>query len=119
MHIMLMRGSKSLKLIQKGYDNMFMDHDPVSSCDRYGNNVKNRCSLGTNCGVQEQTRCGERNTWGLKNYPLAMVYVPLQSFDQLYDLERAFEAGTLFEELDLPFAGESVYNSGKGGCCRG
>lgn len=98
---------------------MFMDHDPVSSCDRYGSNAKCRSSLGTNCGIQEQTVCGERHSWGLKNYPLAMVYVPLQSFDKLYNLDNAFEAGTLFEELDLPFEGESVYNSGKGGCCRG
>lgn len=98
---------------------MFMEHDPVSSCDRYGNNVKTRCSLGANCNIQEHKVCGERCSWGLEKYPLAMVYVPLQSFDKVYDLEKAFDAGTLFEELDLPFMGESVYNSGKGGCCCG
>ncbi len=55
-------------------------------------------------------------TWGLKNYPLAMVYAPLQEFDGILDKECALERGSLFEKLDLPFMGASVY---KGGNCRG
>ena len=55
-------------------------------------------------------------TWGLEGYPLAMVYAPLQKFDNLYDKEKALKQGTLFSELDLPFMGESVV---KGGCCHG
>jgi len=34
----------------------------------------------------------------------------------LYEPEMALKNGTLFEELNLPFMGDSVY---KGGCCRG
>ncbi len=54
--------------------------------------------------------------WGLQNYPLAMVYSPIQDFDGLFDKETALSKGTMFEGLDLPFEGDSVY---KGGCCRG
>ena len=58
----------------------------------------------------------EYHTWGLEGYPLAMVYAPLQKFDNLYDKETALGQGTLFSELDLPFMGESVV---KGGGCHG
>ena len=56
------------------------------------------------------------HTWGLEGYPLAMVYAPLQKFDNLYDKKTALEQGTMFAELDLPFMGESVK---RGGGCRG
>lgn len=36
---------------------------------------------------------------------LAMMYVPFQRFENLYDPEKALERGTLFAELDLPFYG--------------
>ena len=47
----------------------------------------------------------EQNTsqgWGLSTHPLAMVYAPYQSFQNLYDIETALSHGTLFSELDLP-----------------
>lgn len=57
-----------------------------------------------------------RDSWGLVDYPLAMVYSPLQSFDKICDKQTALSRGTMFEALDLPFKGASVY---KGGNCRG
>lgn len=36
---------------------------------------------------------------------LAMMYVPYQRFEKLYDEEKALSRGTLFEELDMPFYG--------------
>ena len=36
---------------------------------------------------------------------LAMMYVPYQRFENLYDEEKALDRGTLFAELDLPFYG--------------
>lgn len=57
-----------------------------------------------------------RESWGLEGYPLAMVYSPIQRFENIYDMDTALNQGTVFKELDLPFMGESV---GKGGCCRG
>ena len=50
--------------------------------------------------------------WGLKDYPLASVYSPLQEFRNLYDRDTAMKHGTIFEELNLPFMGTTV---GKGG----
>lgn len=38
--------------------------------------------------------------------PLAMAYVPLQQWGQTYDEEKAFERGTIFPVLDLPFQPE-------------
>ncbi|MGN1480884.1 spore coat associated protein CotJA [Porcipelethomonas sp.] len=38
--------------------------------------------------------------------PLAMAYVPFQQWEQPYSEEKAFERGTIFPELDLPFAPE-------------
>ena len=65
----------------------------------------------------QNTRPNGRKTWGLTGYPLASVYAPLQSFNRLYDMDTALKNGTVFEELYLPFMGESVAN--KGGTCRG
>ena len=63
----------------------------------------------------ENEGCGTAvGGWGLRSYPLAMVYSPLQDFDQLYTPEVALERGTLFSELDLPFEGDKRK---KGGCC--
>ena len=67
------------------------------------------------CNIGERSKCNDRG-WGLEGYPLASVFAPLQSFDNLYDAETALKQGTLFAELDLPFMGRTVQ---KGGCCRG
>ena len=98
---------------------MFMDFDSARAHCSSGSSSQNGClserlSEQSDCGCQmnKNQGCG----WGLKNYPLAMVYSPLQEFENLFDTELALEKGTLFSELDLPFMGESVYKSGKGGC---
>ena len=36
--------------------------------------------------------------------PLAMAYVPFQKWEQPYSDEKAFNTGTIFPELNLPFA---------------
>ena len=55
--------------------------------------------------------------FGLKGYPLAMVYSPMQEFDNIYDIDKGFKTGTIFSELDLPFNGRSLANKGGiGGC---
>ncbi len=39
-------------------------------------------------------------------FQLAMAYVPWQHFDGIFEnLEEAFQTGTIFPELDLPFTG--------------
>lgn len=55
---------------------------------------------------------GRDSKWGLVGYPLAMVYSTVQSFDDIYDLDKALMSGTVFKELDLPFAGRTVTKEG-------
>lgn len=43
---------------------------------------------------------------------LAMMYVPFQRFENLYEPEKALERGTLFADLDMPFYGAKKW-SGK------
>jgi len=47
----------------------------------------------------------------LEGMPLAMAYVPWQMWRKLYDAEKGFSCGTIFEELNKPFRG-------MGGCQR-
>ncbi len=39
------------------------------------------------------------------DYSLAMVYSPVQQWQNLHCLEEGFKAGTIFKELDKPFYG--------------
>ena len=71
------------------------------------------CPCG--CGKRAET-CIPDSRWGIKGYPLAGVYAPLQEFTELYSPDAALKAGTLFKQLDLPFMGSSCP---KGGGCRG
>lgn len=38
--------------------------------------------------------------------PLAMAYVPMQQWSEVYNEADAFDTGTLFPELNLPFEPE-------------
>ncbi len=46
---------------------------------------------------------GDQNS--LNAPSLAMAYIPVQQFRDLYDQDYAFQVGTIFKELDLPFYG--------------
>lgn len=37
--------------------------------------------------------------------PIGMAYVPWQKWQKIYDPNIALKAGTIFEELNLPFLG--------------
>ena len=50
-----------------------------------------------------------RSSW--ENMSLAMAYVPWQTWCNIYEAEKGFHCGTIFQELNLPFLG-------KGGCCK-
>ncbi|ADD02848.1 conserved hypothetical protein [Thermoanaerobacter mathranii subsp. mathranii str. A3] len=39
---------------------------------------------------------------------LARAYVPLQKYVSLYPPEEAIKKGTIFPELDMPYAGEKM-----------
>ena len=40
-----------------------------------------------------------------ETWPIAMAYVPWQSFTEIYGPEDALRVGTIFSELNLPFLG--------------
>ena len=42
----------------------------------------------------------------LAGIPIAMAYVPWQTWHHIYDSCKALERGTIFEELDKPFLGQ-------------
>ena len=42
---------------------------------------------------------------GHKDKVLAMAYVRWQEWQKIYDAEKGFCRGTIFQELDLPFYG--------------
>ena len=53
---------------------------------------------------RDNMRMDSRNT--LEDMPLAMAYVPWQTWRDIYDAEKGFHRGTIFQELDLPFLGK-------------
>ncbi len=40
--------------------------------------------------------------------PLAMAYVPFQSWEETYPENKALETGTIFPSLDMPFKGRQL-----------
>ncbi|MBR1391933.1 MAG: spore coat associated protein CotJA [Lachnospiraceae bacterium] len=46
------------------------------------------------------------------NQELAMAYVPFQEFRNLYETDRGFRQGTIFQELYKPFQGY-LYKGGR------
>lgn len=40
-----------------------------------------------------------------ENKALAMAYVPWQTWRRIFEVEKALEHGTIFQELDKPFLG--------------
>ena len=60
--------------------------------------------------LENYQRCaGNWNQSGFlrgEDYPVAMAYVPWQHFTKMYEnLEKGYQAGTIFPELDKPFTG--------------
>lgn len=56
--------------------------------------------------------CNDKGSYDeLRGMPVAMAYVPWQEWCSLYEADKGFFCGTIFEELDKPFRGT-------GGCLR-
>ncbi len=73
----------------------------------YSNMRRSSCSCVTPMPVCPYQR--ERDI--LRGMPIAMAYVPWQEWRNIYEIQKGFRRGTIFEELDKPF-------QGKGGCNR-
>ena len=54
------------------------------------------------CPVCRDTRTTYDELAGM---PLAMAYVPWQEWQNIYEAEKGFHCGTIFEELNKPFCG--------------
>lgn len=71
------------------------------------------CGCMTNENQSRSTNCGcMTNDNSSQKMVLAMAYVPWQRWGNLYDLDQALMAGTIFADLNKPFRGT-------GGCCNG
>lgn len=50
--------------------------------------------------------CDDRTDYDeLSGMPLGMAYVPWQDWCALYEAEKGFQCGTIFEKLNKPFMG--------------
>ena len=106
---------------------MYKDDDIMTPRDRISDEMLSRILGGNNAPLPQRAPvdrdlprmehgdgCDLHGQWGLREYPLASVYAPMQIFRDLYDQDTALAKGTIFSELDLPFIGHSV---AQGGCC--
>lgn len=101
---------------------MMLGGDPGETAGTTGTSRRSGGTRGS--GVQSAERgfgCDSRGTAGatfalpdLYGTPLAMVYSPVQRFENLYDPEEGLAAGTIFRDLDFPF-----YPAGCSSCGRG
>lgn len=61
-------------------------------------NFRNNVSFYNNQGTMP---CHKADP--LSDMPLAMAYVPWQRWQNLFDADRGFHCGTIFQELHKPF----------------
>lgn len=59
------------------------------------------------CIKQPDTRQGNMSNdeQSLEYLPVAMAYVPWSSWKNIYEVEKGFRRGTIFQNLDKPFRG--------------
>ena len=80
--------------------NGYRQNNCCQSCQGRQNAVVGNIIVGSGCS---EPACNKETT--LKNCPIAMAYVPWQSYGNLYPMQQALRIGTLFQELNLDFAG--------------
>lgn len=76
------------------------DHcDRHDHCDKHHDQCDKRdlCDKHVYCDIHEDS-CIEK-------LPLAMAYVPFQKWKNVYDASAGLQAGTIFQDLNLPFYG--------------
>ena len=85
-----------------------------ANCGCMANESQNRStSCGCMANKSQSASCGcMANDNASQKMVLAMAYVPWQRWGNLYDLDQALMAGTIFADLNKPFRGT-------GGCCNG
>lgn len=83
---------------------------------RVGREKGESVSSHSRCGDCHDSSCPSTASWNdrLKGLPLAMVYIPPQSFKGIMESAVSLKRGTVFTELDMPF----YYSGCKGDVCR-
>lgn len=77
--------------------NLFDDMDGLILRERENSLGMQKMNVSSSGGMNGNTpRFPERT-------PIGMAYVPFQQWGEVYNEDEAFEAGTLFPELNLPF----------------
>ncbi len=86
------------------------EHDMDSSRMNRGccgtNNMQNRCAASGNKEMKTEMLPFPRKMQHVDHMTPAMAYVPMQRFEQVYDLAVGLRNGTVFPELCKPFCGK-------------
>lgn len=61
---------------------------------------------GGNYATLRTPECEQKVSDRKETLPIAMAYVPMQEFKEVFDLPYAFHAGTIFPQLWKPFCGK-------------
>lgn len=82
----------------------------VGAANNFGNPCPcdcNPCNDGLLIGgiLLGQGCAGCNPETALEGMPIAMAYVPWQSYGNIFNLQRALQCGTIFQELSLEFEG--------------
>ena len=74
------------------------------------NNVMNRKNMGVmgDTAMRRKPDGCDRGNEPVDRMAPGMAFVPWQEWDDIYDMEKALERGTIFEELDKPFLGRPL-----------
>ncbi len=89
----------------QNYRNNTNDYMRRGNCGRSGrNHCGNVPTPMPYPSYSETSPCCDRDD-ALEGMALAMAYVPWQNWKCIYDVEKAFCRGTIFEALDKPFCG--------------
>lgn len=75
----------------------------TDSVHRQSSNMRTGSCSGTQGAV---TCCNDNSKYDEHSgMPLAMAYVPWQKWRSIYEADKGFRRGTIFEQLDKPFLG--------------
>lgn len=93
-----------------GRGNYGRGNNPYCGCNQnkqpQSNKDMSSCAINKVTAMMNQSGCDcSDNNKHMKHMPLAMAYVPVQNWGELYDPETALCEGTAFPDLNLIFCG--------------
>ncbi len=87
----------------QNYRNNAMPYN-VGCGNNYNGNYRHAAQVQTS-NTERSTPVTESTAYFKDDMVLAMAYVKWQTWQNIYDAEKALHHGTIFQELDLPFCG--------------